>query len=296
MKESTFKKQVIARNFCDYGRKTIANLFTSAQEDRMRWYEEVGHNTADSKLHEFWKTWLVEEEWDKPSTPTDLIQIIISSANAKNYEDPLAFAESLSQDSKDFLNSVYVYLLNQFVKEEIEKNPKIDVVTGRGKEIYDKYAKVLEKDHQNPGYRDSNKAFEKFQKVVHENIHLFGENFISFRDDDYGQLFEDTKRSMLDYIRMPSIVIQNENFSFRFIPDGKREVIFTKFWASNHTQFNERAEVIRKVMGILIGLCRKYNIDLYDDKDESYEIYKKIKAILSADKEGFVRITRNLLE
>ncbi len=48
-------------------------------------------------------------------------------------------------------------------------------------------------------------------------------------------MLEDTKRSSLDYVRMPGIVIKNENFGFRFIPDGKIKVLFTKFRASKHT-------------------------------------------------------------
>ena len=132
--------------------------------------------------------------------------------------------------------------------------------------------------------------------MLQNDIHLLGDKFIVKRDENYGQCLVDEKTSEIKVTMMPSIVIENDNYGFRFVPYGSKEVIFTKFWSSGKNSFNERAAIIRKVTDLLTDLSKKHYIKIFDDGDESYQIYKMIAGILVANKDGFVEIPKSLLD
>ncbi len=172
----------------------------------------------------------------------------------------------------------------------------LQMYSRKGQQVLNKYGEnaILEA-MERAEIRPISNAFKKFHKIVDDNIKLFGDGFNISRDDDYSQLFIGEKPSELKSVKMPSLIIKNEKFGFRFIPEGKKNIVFTKFWTCGPSHFNERAFMVRKIIDILISLCRKNCLRLVDDGDESYEIYKTIRGIIAMDENGNFEIPKSLL-
>lgn len=112
-------KKETAKAFYRYAASFIDDLIKSKKENKNRWIEEVQHYAMEKKLHEFWKEWIDDEEWEwgNEANPTHLYFKLGNYVGKRKIDDLYVKIMSLTNGEIANSNMVIAHLFNQFAKE-----------------------------------------------------------------------------------------------------------------------------------------------------------------------------------